>query len=1063
MRAPQDILLALILVECGLASREMVKKLRRKQLQLGQQRGKTPPLGQFLTQEKIVSPRQYLALRDIVLRCQTQCLGCRRPFSVLPAKRAGRRRCLRCGTMTPTPVLDLSAFDTKQSDRKRLISNSSGHRHPAAKGAGIGRVDDRGQPIPDFIGPYKIVDYIATGGMGVIYRAADPNGGPEMALKVLRKDCTGDLIERFKREGEAEARLKHPAIVEVYDLGEDDGTNFFTMELIDGQPFDEYLKKKPALKDVLPLLAQISHGLDYAHENGLIHRDMKPQNILITKDGRAKLTDFGLARDLGQSSLSNDGDIIGTPLYMAPEQINSKIGKIDRRTDVFALGVILYQILTEKLPFPARNLNELQQKLLKEPPKAPSSIDVNVPRELEGICLKALEKQPKLRYQTAEDFGLDLEKWLRGESIPVFKPSGTMSISLDARFKADLTRTPTLIILALVIAIILVVLTALIIFTLKDGEDPKLAQRSQAFVTNQETIQAGIEKGFEDVKQRWNEAQSMRGNRPEKAIELLQKTLTRIAELSELIAKKEGDVLKARSQQRRLDQLARIQLAELLAERASPDDLAEAPKLLKPLLKDPYFPISGQLLSAQLLLKQGNTEKALRLFQTIYESRAESGQVSKDRSAGPAATRQEALLALYGRGQALLKLNRPRFALEDFEQLDKIFESNGPSPRLSRHAAQYYLAKAQLAIGENQSALRILRKVRQNSRGQVWPERQEALATIVVLEIENEQWKAARQSLEELSLNAKNDLDFKRLTGRLALREKKYKRALELFNQVLLRAPVPLASDHAFRAEARLGEKAFGMDLATLKVILRDLDSALRLDPKESPAKLFRARMRYLSGDDRGARDDLEDLVREPGRLNKAQRFERDIMALHIVRSTSNRESAFNKVKELMKSYEEESQSDPYIRQNLDVELRELDMIINEKATGLSLSPSFPERNSSARLLRLSAKLEINQSGRETAESLLTKALQYNPNDRLSRALLKSLNPDLAAQSELSLPLQIPDLEGPFADHWDPLREALFFRKLASKVAPKDGTLAKKLRLWAANLLGAQDHGLILR
>ena len=217
MRAPQDILLALILIECGLASRDTVKKLRRKQLQLGQQRGKIPPLGQFLTQEKIVSPRQYLALREIILRCQTQCIGCRRPFSVLPAKRAGRRRCLKCGTMTPTPVLDISAFDTKNSDRKRLISASSGHRHPTATGI-IGRVDDRGQPIPDFIGPYKILDYIAAGGMGVIYRAADPKEGPDLALKVLRQDCTGDLIERFKREGEAEARLKHPAIVEVYDL-----------------------------------------------------------------------------------------------------------------------------------------------------------------------------------------------------------------------------------------------------------------------------------------------------------------------------------------------------------------------------------------------------------------------------------------------------------------------------------------------------------------------------------------------------------------------------------------------------------------------------------------------------------------------------------------------------------------------------------------------------------------------------------------------------------------------------------------------------------------------------
>ncbi|MDF1667290.1 MAG: protein kinase, partial [Planctomycetota bacterium] len=799
---------------------------------------------------------------------------------------------------------------------------------------------------------------------------------------------------------------------------------------------------------------------DYAHDNGLIHRDMKPQNILITKDGRAKLTDFGLARDLGQSSLSNDGDIIGTPLYMAPEQINSKIGKIDRRTDVFALGVILYQILTDKLPFPARNLNELQQKLLKEPPTAPSAIDVNVPRELEGICLKALEKQPKRRYPTAEDFALDLEKWLRGESLPVFKPSGTMSISLDDRFKADLTRTPTLIILSLVIAIVLVVLTALIIFSLKESADPDLVLRSQSFVSNQEKIQGDIKKGFDEITEAWNEAQAVRSNRPEKAIGFLQNTLTKLSEVSSLIAKKEGNVVKAREQQRRLDQLARIQLAELLADRGTPADLAEAPKLLEPLLKDPYFPISGQLLSAQLLLKQGNTEKALRLFQTIYESHSESGESQPGRETGPIATRQEALLALFGRGQALLKLNRPRFALQDFENFDKIFEENDRSPRLSRHATQYYLAKARLAIGENQSALITLRNVRRNSRGQDWPERQEALALIVRLEVESEQWKKARESLRELGFDAKSLTQGERLTGLLAIREHEFEKALQIFNKVLLKEPSPLATDHAYRAQARLGVQASSMELADLKAILSDLDEAINLDPKNSPVQLFRARMRYLSGNERGARDDLEALTKNPGTLSGAQIFEREMLELHLIRATSTRSNAFEKLKDLMKRYTEERQGDPYIKQNLNAELRELEIIRSEKATGLSLSLSYPERNSSARLLRLSGKIEFNQNGLETAETLLTKAVQVNPNDLVSRAILKTLNPNLKLASP-SLAREIPKLHGPFSDHWDPLREALFFRQLASKVESSDSKFAEKLRLWAGNLLGVNDTGLL--
>jgi predicted negative regulator of RcsB-dependent stress response len=1064
MHVHRDYLLALILVESRIASRDTVKKLLKKQKEIAAQRGSSPPLGQLLTQEKVVSPRQFLALREIVARCECRCFGCHQVFSVLPAKRAGRRRCLHCGTMTPTPVMDLNSFDIKRSDRTTLAQVSSAPSEQAkAVDAYRARVDDHGCPIPDCIGPYTIVDYIATGGMGVIYRVSDPNGGVDLALKVLRKGSTGELIERFKREGEAEARLKHPAIVEVYDLGEDAGTRYFTMELVDGEPFDQYLARESRYEDILPLLAQICRGLDYAHDNGLIHRDMKPQNILITRDGRAKLTDFGLARDLGLSSLSNDGDIIGTPLYMAPEQINSQIGTIDRRTDVFALGVILFQILTGKLPFPAKSLSDLQQKLLKEATPTPSSFNPKAPPELEGICLKALEKQPSSRYQTARDLAVDLEKWLNGESIPIFKPTKSLlSVSVANDLKSDLTSIPAKVIIGLVISILLALVSGLVVLTVKNTGDSDETIRAQSFVTRQAEIDQRCRSLVVEVKRFWERAQEAENSQLTEAISNLESALKQLDNLKDELKKKEGDAVKLVDDCQHLDQLVRLKLAQLLAQQNKAETLARASKLLSPLLKQPRFPLASQLRFARLLLKEGNSKRALKLFQFVYDSRALTNSSYQNGSESLTASSKEVLQALYGRGRAFLQLGLPRFALKDFEEIEELFESSGPSPFLSAYSVSLQLANTRLALSEKQSAVKTLRRVVNDSRGDSWPERPEALETLARLELESEQLEQATKTIKELGNSATNASVYYRLNGLLAMKQGRFQRALESFHKVIENVLKPTANDYGQRAKARLQLKFFDMNLAVISNAIQDLNMAVSLNAAKPEWRLMRARLFYLFGDAKNARRDIA-LIGNQSSIAPALNFEKELLEIRIARASTSWDNALHVIEEKLAQFEKQTIKNLYLQQNLLAEHLEMKLMGTLDPEDIPSFPSFPESLKSPRLLRISGTIYELTGQKEKARRSVQEALKIFPGDKLSSALLLKLGgPKRATDSRRELAL--PELKGIFADHWDPIRDALYFKDQARKLRlERDDERARQFESWARKLLGPKDHALLSR
>src|SRR6476660_3244029 len=263
------------------------------------------------------------------------------------------------------------------------------------------------------VGRYEITGELGRGAMGVVYKALDPTIGRTVALKTMRLDVHGldaqEMVRRFQNEARAAGVLNHPNIVTIYDAGEEDGIFYIAMEFIEGTTLHEVLTEQRVLAtdEVLQLTRQISRGLDYAHSNGIVHRDIKPANIMITGNGTVKIMDFGIAKSGGQ--VTNTGQVLGTPNYMSPEQVKGR--PLDGRSDLFSLGVILYEMLTGEKPFVGQNVTTIIYKIVNENPITPRDLDVTVHPGLSAIVTKALAKAPDDRYQTGADLVRDLENY----------------------------------------------------------------------------------------------------------------------------------------------------------------------------------------------------------------------------------------------------------------------------------------------------------------------------------------------------------------------------------------------------------------------------------------------------------------------------------------------------------------------------------------------------------------------------------------------------------------------------------------------------------------------------
>jgi WD40 repeat protein/Flp pilus assembly protein TadD len=330
---------------------------------------------------------------------QVRCPHCQNPIELTAVPASGEMICAVCG----------STFRLEGGSTATWSLGAQGHTWQVHR-----------------LGRFELLQAVGSGGFGTVFKAHDPKLDRTVAVKVPRAGNwpDGQELDRFLREARSTAQLRHPAIVPVYEAGQDEGMPFLVSEFVDGVTLGDRLKAGGfAFREAASLLAAVADALEHAHRQGVVHRDVKPSNIMLRTDGTPVVMDFGLARrTAGDITMTLTGQVLGTPAYMSPEQAGGSGHTVDGRSDVYSLGVILYRLLAGELPFRG-NQRMLLHQVLHEDPRPPRALNDRVPRDLETICLKAMAKEPHRRYATAEELAADLRHWLAGEPITA-RPAG---------------------------------------------------------------------------------------------------------------------------------------------------------------------------------------------------------------------------------------------------------------------------------------------------------------------------------------------------------------------------------------------------------------------------------------------------------------------------------------------------------------------------------------------------------------------------------------------------------------------------------------------------------------
>src|SRR6266581_274836 len=302
----------------------------------------------------------------------------------------------------------------------RLLDNQDEDATNPPRLPRIGRTTRSARMLGDF-GDYELLEEIGRGGQGVVYRARQKSLNRTVALKVIGLGhwATEAHLKRFRREAESAASLEHPCIVPIHEVGERDGSCYFSMKFVEGGQLDAVVRREPMpIRRAVELIAKVARTVHYAHEHHILHRDIKPGNILLDAKGEPHLTDFGLARLVEmESTVTRTMEVLGTPSYMAPEQAVGNNAAVSSATDVYGLGAVLYQLLTGHPPFAGGTTYETIKLLEDTEPRPPRLLNPKVDRDISTICLKCLEKDPKRRYSSALALVEDLEHWLNHEPI----------------------------------------------------------------------------------------------------------------------------------------------------------------------------------------------------------------------------------------------------------------------------------------------------------------------------------------------------------------------------------------------------------------------------------------------------------------------------------------------------------------------------------------------------------------------------------------------------------------------------------------------------------------------
>src|ERR1700757_1109045 len=341
------------------------------------------------------------------------------------------RPCPKCGLEIPADAPEggcpgcLLESGLRLLDEEAGVEGEGGSASPKAINAFEEcvppRKSERLEEMLGELGDYELLEEVGRGGQGVVFRARQKSLNRIVALKVINLGewASKAHVKRFRREAEAAASLEHPSIVPIYEVGERDGSCYFSMKFVEGGQLDEVVRRAPmSIRQATELIAKMARTVHYAHEHGIVHRDIKPGNILLDVKGEPHLTDFGLARLVEtESAMTRTMEVLGTPSYMAPEQAVGNNAQLTSATDVYGLGAVLYQLLTDHPPFAGGTTYETIKLVLDSEPRRPRLWNRKIDRDLSTICLKCLEKDPKRRYSSALGLAQDLEHWLKHEPI----------------------------------------------------------------------------------------------------------------------------------------------------------------------------------------------------------------------------------------------------------------------------------------------------------------------------------------------------------------------------------------------------------------------------------------------------------------------------------------------------------------------------------------------------------------------------------------------------------------------------------------------------------------------
>src|SRR5262245_47024619 len=342
-----------------------------------------------------------------------------------------------------------------------------------------------------YFGDYELLEEIAAGGMGIVYKARQVSLNRTVAVKMILKGtlASDEDVKRFRAEAEAAGNLQHPAIVAIYEVGLHEGQHYFSMEFVDGQSLAELPREQPlSARQAAEYIRDAAEAVHYAHQQGTLHRDLKPSDILLDRQARVRITDFGLARRIGgDSDLTRTGQILGTPSYMPPEQASGKRSLVAAGSDIYSLGAVLYELLAGRPPFRGESPVETLRQVESLDPVSPRLLSPATPRDLETICLKCLEKEPHKRYGTAQLLADDLGRFLRHEPI-LARPIGPVS-----RAWRWCQRRPAVAGLSATVLLLLIVGTLTSTYYAVEAEERAIAERNESTRANlreQEALQA---------------------------------------------------------------------------------------------------------------------------------------------------------------------------------------------------------------------------------------------------------------------------------------------------------------------------------------------------------------------------------------------------------------------------------------------------------------------------------------------------------------------------------------------------------------------------------------------